>query len=60
MLAWWQALQVAKNRDFPGQDEDPAQNPQNAKKYGAPRHGYEGAALFLPSLLDSRKPHVVV
>lgn len=62
VLPGGQALQVAKNGDFAGQDEDSAQNPENAEKCAAPGHRwYEAARGPRVCLrLDSRKPAMVV
>lgn len=62
VLSRRQTPQVAKDGDFPGQDEDSPQNPQNAEKCAAPGHRwYEAApALRVCLSLDSRKPAAVV
>ena len=62
VLPGGQALQVAKNGDFAGQDKDSAQNPENAEKCAAPGHSWYEAAPGRRVCLrpDSRKPAMVV
>ena len=61
VLARRQAPQVTKNRDFAGQNENSAQNPQNAEKCVAPGHRWyeaDGAAVFALAWIRANLPRL--